>query len=121
MANDFVKVLDSAAVTSSGKASAIAPHVSEVKAALATAALDNPASNMDRQRARELAREVSESVEETRLLIKAVKDGKADASLIYRAEMEGYILRNPESPIARAEAIRARIREARAEARKARK
>lgn len=117
--SDFNAILDSMTLTATGKASALAPHAEAVKNALASA--DLPPGNMGAERAREIARIVSGDVEESRLLAKAVRDGKADATILYRAEVAGFCIREPDSRIARAESLREQIRQERAAARAARK
>lgn len=112
----IVEILSPATVTASGKASSLAPTIAGV---LETLAREGRTENDERTRER--ARIVAGDVEERANLIRAVKDGRADAKLIYRAEIEGFILREPDSRVAKAEALRAKIKADRAKAREARK
>lgn len=112
----IVEILAPATVTASGKASALAPTIAGV---IETLAREGRTENDERTRER--ARIVAGDVEERANLIRAVKDGRADAKLIYRAEIEGFILREPDSRVAKAEALRAKIKADRAKAREARK
>ena len=112
----IVAILAPSMVTASGKASALAPTIAGV---LET--LEKEGRTENDERTRERARIVAGDVEERANLIRAVKDGRADAKLVYRAEIEGFILREPDSRVAKAEALRQQIKADRAKAREARK
>lgn len=112
----IVAILAPSMVTASGKASALAPTIAGV-----VTVLESEGRTENDERTRERARIVAGDVEERVNLIRAVKDGRADAKLIYRAEIEGFILREPDSRVAKAEALRAKIKADRARAREARK